>query len=137
MNDTTDATCLSDLTADDRLDSRDLVELMASLISDKNAGEEYPETYDEWDEDKAELLDALIKAQSETEMHSGHSWSDGVFFISEDTFKDYAEELADDIGAIDENATWPLTCIDWEQAANELKVDYTSVTIGERTYLYR
>jgi len=58
-------------------------------------------------------------------------------FIHENDFKEYAQELADDIGAIDPKAGWPLNCIDWDQAAKELAYDYTSVQWDGDTYLYR
>lgn len=34
--------------------------------------------------------------------------------------EDFAESLADDIGAVDRNAVWPDNCIDWERAARDL-----------------
>lgn len=37
--------------------------------------------------------------------------------------EDFAQEIAEGIGAIDKNAAWPYTCIDWEQAARELMYD--------------
>lgn len=52
--------------------------------------------------------------------------------IHDSYFKTYAMELADDIGF--ETNGWPATCIDWEQAANELQMDYTSYEIGDETY---
>lgn len=48
-----------------------------------------------------------------------------------------AQELADDIGAIDSNAKWPLNHIDWEAAAEELKMDYTEVNFNGTTYYIR
>jgi len=39
--------------------------------------------------------------------------------------EDFAYETAESIGAIDKNASWPQTCIDWEQAAKELMYDYS------------
>lgn len=38
--------------------------------------------------------------------------------------EDFAYEMANELGAIDKNANWPMTCIDWEQAARELMMDY-------------
>lgn len=38
--------------------------------------------------------------------------------------EDFAHELADQLGYIDRNVSWPYTCIDWEQAARELMYDY-------------
>jgi hypothetical protein len=56
--------------------------------------------------------------------------------IAESYFKEYAQELADDLGLIDA-AVWPLTCIDWEHAAKELRYDYTGVTYDGTDYLIR
>lgn len=39
--------------------------------------------------------------------------------------EEFAMSMADDIGAIDDKATWPNNCIDWEQAACELMQDYS------------
>lgn len=57
--------------------------------------------------------------------------------IDADDFEEYAQELAEDIGAIDRNLTWPNNCIDWEKAADELKYDYSEVDIEGRTYYFR
>lgn len=40
------------------------------------------------------------------------------------SLRDYAENLAEELGAIPEDSAWPLNCIDWEQAARELPMDY-------------
>ncbi len=42
-----------------------------------------------------------------------------------DTPEDFARDMADNLGAIDRNVSWPYTCIDWEHAARELMYDYT------------
>ena len=57
--------------------------------------------------------------------------------IREDTFEDYARELAEDIGAMPEGNNWPAYCIDWEWAARELAMDYTSVRFMGTDYLIR
>jgi len=41
-----------------------------------------------------------------------------------DSDKDFAQQLAEDIGAIDPKAGWPNNCINWEWAAQELMYDY-------------
>src|SRR4051812_23122969 len=58
-------------------------------------------------------------------------WSYGATLIREDHFEDYARQFAEDIGAINSDASWPYTCIDWERAARELQMDYTSVEFGD------
>lgn len=51
--------------------------------------------------------------------------------IHEDDFEDYAREFAKDIGAL---GGWPYSCIDWEQAADELRADYTCYEIDGMTF---
>jgi len=60
-----------------------------------------------------------------------------VTLIRDSYFKDYAQELAEDIGAIPAGLGWPCTCIDWDQAARELQMDYTSVEFDGVTYWTR
>jgi hypothetical protein len=67
----------------------------------------------------------------------GSAWDDGETMIPVDEFQDYARELADDIGAIPDDVSWPLTCIDWEHAASELRHDYTEVTWQGINYYVR
>jgi antirestriction protein len=57
--------------------------------------------------------------------------------VRDSYFKDYAVELAEDIGAIDPDATWPTNRIDWDAAADDLKIDYTTVEYDGTTYWYR
>jgi len=57
--------------------------------------------------------------------------------ILDSYFEEYAEQLADDIGAIDRDAGWPVCHIDWKAAAEALAQDYTEVTFGGNTYLWR
>ena len=56
--------------------------------------------------------------------------------ICEDYFTQYAEEMARDIYGIDTNE-WPCNLIDWDEAADQLLSDYTSIEFGTTTYYYR
>lgn len=58
--------------------------------------------------------DAGIQFSDVEEAYSGQFSSDEKF----------AQDMADQLGAVDKNATWPNTCIDWERAARELMYDY-------------
>jgi hypothetical protein len=64
-------------------------------------------------------------------------WSCGETLINESYFQDYAQQLAEDIGAMKDSDSWPYTCIDWEQAANELLQDYTSLDFNGTTFYIR
>lgn len=57
--------------------------------------------------------------------------------IAEDCFEEYARQLAEDLGAIDRKAVWPLNHIDWAGAAEELKSDYIEVKYQGWPYLIR
>ena len=57
--------------------------------------------------------------------------------IADSYFEDYAYELAADIGAIDNTYSWPASCIDWKKAAEQLQMDYHSVTFEGREYWIR
>lgn len=67
----------------------------------------------------------------------GRSWKDGVELIREQDFEEYAQNYAESIGAIDRDGGWPACCIDWERAANQLMMDYSSVDYDGETYYYR
>lgn len=64
-------------------------------------------------------------------------WRYGAQLIRDSYFRKYAEQLADEIGAVDKNNSWPNTCIDWEQAAEELQTDYSAVEWDGVTYWMR
>lgn len=57
--------------------------------------------------------------------------------ILESDFEEYARDYAEEIGAVPVDARWPCNAIDWERAADELAMDYTSVEFRGDTYLIR
>lgn len=67
----------------------------------------------------------------------GRLFKDGTELIHQGNFEDHARQLAEDIGAIDRNASWPCNFIDWERAADCLMMDYSSVDYDGETYYYR
>jgi len=101
----------------------------------KEAVKEAEQALKEFNDDYGEELTALKSIADECEGYG--DWSYGETLIREDYFEDYARELAEDIGAIPKDSKWPCTCIDWEQAAEELKVDYTSIEFNGVTYYMR
>lgn len=117
--------------SDDLIDSRDVIEAIAEIESEL---EDEDVSDDERDELTAEL--ATLTALAE-ECDGVADWRYGETLIRDSYFTEYAEQLADDIGAIDANAGWPLRCIDWKQASRELQMDYTSVTFDGVNYWVR
>jgi hypothetical protein len=88
--------------------------------------------------DKNDLAELTI-LESVAEESAGYAedWIHGETLIRDSYFPTYARELADDIGALPDDAAWPHTCIDWEKAARELQMDYTAVDFAGVTYWIR
>ena len=59
--------------------------------------------------------------------------------IPETDFEDYARELAEDIRPMPDDLAndWPYYCIDWKQAARDLRMDYTPFQFEGTDYLVR
>ena len=114
---------------DDMIDTRDVLERIEELADEV-------EGLTIEDEDILELasLACLIERVAEV---SGDSPEDGAGLIRDSYFQSYAQELAEDIGAIPKDQTWPGRCIDWDQAARELQMDYSSVDFGGVEYWVR
>jgi hypothetical protein len=136
---------MSDITnAADVIDVRDIIARVEELEAEGAALDE-PETQAEhaaWDASEAgEELGLLSALLEELKGNGGDEQWRGDWYpitlVRDSYFERYAQELADDIGAIDSNASWPNNCIDWERAARELQMDYTSAEYDGVTYLYR
>ena len=121
---------VGDLTAEDVFDSRD-AEAWLDFWDDEMIAEQ---DASDRGTDLADLRATLQELRAESE---GYGWEDGIGFIRETYFEDYARELADDIGAIDKHASWPLTHIDWEGAAQDLAMDYSTSEVDGTTYYWR
>ena len=117
------------ITADnmqDVLDSRDIIARIEELENDE----------ERTDEDNAEL--SMLNALAE-EASASPDWKYGETLIRDSYFTKYAQELAEDCGMVDQEVSskWPYTCIDWDHAAHELKMDYTCVDFGGIDYWIR
>ena len=142
--------------AQDIIDSRDIVERIEELENSfpdtcEHCGErlsclddfiefkfelmcsdcEQPLDFDDFDE-----LKVLKELAKEGEDYSS-DWKYGETLIRDTYFKDYAMELADDIGAINSDSNWPNNCIDWDKAARELQYDYTMIEYDGIDYWIR
>ena len=147
---------------DDIIDSRDVIARIEELEAERDALDETVEEMDadynrasygedgtehdaliqarkalkEWDDDNDAELAALQALADEASGYAA-DWHYGEALIRDSYFRDYAMQLAEDIGAIDSNASWPNTCIDWDQAARELQMDYSAVDFDGVTYWIR
>ena len=68
-------------------------------------------------------------------------FSYGETLIHEDNFVDYIEQLISDVYhevyEVVEKCSWPVVTIDYEQSANDAKMDYTEVEYRGDTYYTR
>lgn len=120
----------------DVLDTRELLEELRALRDEEDQDLD-PETMTEndretWeiDQDRIDILTDLLDAIGDEAQY-------GVALIPEDDFEEYAQQLAEDVGAINEDASWPARHINWKAAAQELRQDYQIVTFDGDDYLYR
>jgi hypothetical protein len=135
----------------DVIDVRDIIARIEELreereaLADDAAGGPEGSTEDQaltaWDADEGTELADLLALMSELQGMGGDEQWEGdwypVTLIDDVYFKDYAQELAEETGDIPADSVWPMTCIDWDQAARELRMDYSSVEVEGRTYWTR
>ncbi len=137
---------------DDVIDSRDIIARIEELEAERDDHAECDcepgaldddgcicEPAKQWaakNPDDAEELRILTALAEEAEGCAA-DWKHGETLIRDSHFIDYAEQLADDIGAIDKEQSWPLNCIDWTEAARQLQMDYAAVDFDGVTYWVR
>jgi len=97
--------------------------------------QEAVDALEEWKNDDGDELNALKELADEADKTA--DWIHGEQLIQRSHFKDYAQELAEEIGALDKEDKWPLNCLDWDRAAEELEEDYMEVDFGGVEYLIR
>jgi hypothetical protein len=114
----------------DIFDSRDVIARIDWLASFDEDGD------DALDDDEREEL-VKLRAFAEEAEGCAEDWQYGAAFIRDDYFTTFAQTFAEDIGAIESDARWPATCIDWDAAAVELRYDYTPVEFDGVTYWAR
>ena len=117
---------------DDVIDSRDVIKRIEELETDIEIAKEDGEEID--DDDTKEL--AALKELAE-EGEGSPDWPYGETLIRDSYFEDYARELAEDCCEMPNSDQWPQRCIDWEQAARELKMDYMCVDFDGVDYWIR
>lgn len=110
---------------------KELQEALDNVQSDRDEDDLQLELEDLTFGDQEEL-DALKALAEEAEGYG--DWAHGETLINKSYFTEYAEQLAEDIGAIDRKVIWPLNHINWEAAAEDLLQDYTAVDFDGITF---
>lgn len=129
----------------DVLDSRFIIERIDELKAEWSEAtgddeSDYQLSQDDWslglgDDGAAEIV-ALLALAEEGE-NSAEDWAFGATLVRDSYFTEYAQQLAEDIGAISKDAAWPTCHIDWDAAAASLQQDYSQVDFDGVTYWVR
>lgn len=112
---------------EDVIDSRDVIDRIAYLEQEMaDISEECSEQGIDCvqDDDILQEYEALVALAEEGS--DSPDWEHGETLIRDSYFREYAEQLADDMGLQVSNE-WPFRHIDWDAAARELQADYASV----------
>lgn len=138
---------------DDMIDIRDVIARFEELRDERadlaSETEDYTSVVQadakkdlaDWDKENGAELKILRALLEECKGNGGDEKWQGDWYpvglIRDSYFQDYAQELADDIGAINKDQSWPNNCIDWERATRELQMDYTAIDFDGVTYWAR
>lgn len=117
----------------DVLDLRDVLERIADLELQIGTDEEI-------DSDQDELADLNGFVQAIQENFSDSIESIAVnepTIINGSYWVQYAQELAEDLGLIEDTLEWPACHIDWDAAAASLDMDYIRFDYKGAEYLIR
>lgn len=136
----------------DTLDSRDIINRIDELRDERDglqadldacvanpADPEYRAcrlNLENWQSEYADELDRLERFAVQLE-DCCPDWTYGQMLIENSYFETYVQEFAEETGAVDPAAPWPLNHIDWKGAARELQTDYTYAEIDGFKYWAR
>lgn len=116
------------------VDSREVIDRIAEL-EERLAPYEGKDVLAEVQQRLFDELEVLSELAAQGE--SSPDWAYGEVLIRDTYFVEYAQGLAEGIGAVDHDASWPYNCIDWERAARELQMDYTALDWDGVTFWIR
>ena len=102
-------------------------------LKDKFA--EASQALSDWDEENGEELTALKNLADEGANESS-DWAYGETLIHYDHFTEYTQQTIEDVGDLPRNLPGYIV-IDWEQTAENLKVDYSTIDFDGQTYYIR
>lgn len=120
---------MNDLRGESIIDSRDVIDRIAELETDKELALEDGQDFDDQEE-----LDALIELREQCEECG--EWEDGATLIAWEYWENYVEELLTDIGDIPRNIPDYLV-IDWQATAENIAADYMIVSFDGGSYYIR
>jgi hypothetical protein len=117
-------------------DSRDLIAYLRAL--QEEIEQDLEDNIDELvDKPSEEQQDHYEQVKTFVEELEGYSdFHHGEAIICEDYFTTYTRELIKDCGYIKDDFPWWIA-VDWDKTAENIKVDYISVSYQEKDYYMR
>ena len=123
---------------DDGSDDDALLEVKIARDEHETALAQQADEIDELRDDIKDLEEKLKPIKEFAEEGEGYGdWEHGETLIRESYWVEYVQQLAEDIGSVSSDAAWPYNHIDWEAAADELLIDYTTLDFDGETYYMR
>ena len=120
--------------AQGELDSLDADASEADKTAAQDAVDAAEEALSDWIDSNESEFEALKTLCEEGSNYAG-GWQHGAALVKDSYFVEYAQQLASDMhGTRACDSSWPFNCIDWDQAANLLKQDYTEISAGGESY---
>ena len=119
---------------------RDLVSSLTDNLKDAETDAERKEIEDKlasakYDFDKAEQEELIQLEELQSDIGES-TFRDGCQLIHPDNFTDAMRDLCEDIGDVPKDIPCYIA-IDWDQTAENLKVDYCTVTFQGEDYYWR
>jgi len=123
--------------SNDVIDSRDIIERIEELRTEKDDWNENEDNQTSWDEeypDDSAELNKLEELASECEGVT--DWEHGESLIRSSYFSDYVQELLEDCGTIPRDLP-SFVVIDWNETAENIAQDYMLVTYDSVDFYIR
>jgi len=112
---------------DDIVDLRDVLDKYREVTS---------VPYKELDDEDRAFIRMFEQLEEELTSVEDYAYNEPTL-IKDTYFTDYAIEFADSVYGINDSMDWPFNRIDWDAAADDLKMDYIEFEIGPYTYYGR
>ena len=98
------------------------------------------DNFDVYDDQGVELTKLKEFAEEVESQGVTTEWEDGAYFIRDSYFTEHAQEEAEsccEMPPSNQGINWPYCCIDWEKAADMLKMDYSCIEFDGIDYWVR
>ena len=108
---------------DDTIDSRDIETRLEEL------------TFSDGERDESEDQELMFLTEIRDELKDHPEWEYGLVLISESYFSTYVQEMLEDDGIIPNGMPWYIV-VDWEQTADNIKCDYSTIDVKGYEFFY-